>query len=48
MNHVANILLGAWLILLGLQQVAGLRFDYDHLVLGALAIAAGVMTFFRR
>lgn len=48
MNHVANILLGAWLILVGLQQVAGLHFDYDHLVIGVLGIAAGVMTFFRR
>jgi hypothetical protein len=38
-----TIALSAWLIVMGLTQAAGLSFSAMPLVLGALAIAAGVL-----
>ncbi|WP_440995666.1 hypothetical protein [Arhodomonas sp. SL1] len=43
MRQIAYLLLGAWLILHGLQGIIHLSFRYDDLVLGGLAIAAGVL-----
>jgi hypothetical protein len=42
MKHIANVLLGVWLVLQGLKAVLNLHFQHDHLVLGVLAIAAGI------
>ena len=38
-------LLGAFLVLNGLMEVADLSFKYDHLVSGALSLVAGIMVF---
>ncbi len=43
-----RMLLGVWLVLTGLIQVLGLHFDYMGLVLGILAIVAGVLVFLDR
>lgn len=48
MKNLGTILLGIWLILTGLRGVISLSFQYDHLVLGGLATAAGVLLIFRR
>lgn len=40
--------LGAWLILMGLNSVIGLDFEYDDLLLGVLALAAGVLIIIRK
>jgi hypothetical protein len=40
--------LGAWLVLYGLNAVIQLDFKYESLVMGILAIAAGVLVFIRR
>ena len=37
--------LGAFLVLNGLTELADLSFKYDHLVSGALSLAAGVLAF---
>ncbi|NVK38850.1 MAG: hypothetical protein HWE18_13065 [Gammaproteobacteria bacterium] len=37
--------LGAFLVLNGLMEVVDLSFKYDHLVNGALSLAAGVLVF---
>ena len=41
------IVLGAWLVLYGLNSVIQLNFQYEHTVMGVLAIAAGVLVFIR-
>ncbi|AGA35261.1 DedA family protein [Thioalkalivibrio nitratireducens DSM 14787] len=48
MRHLGTLLLGIWLVLYGLQGLLGLRFQYDHLVLSALALVAGVLLILRR
>lgn len=47
MKHIANVLLGVWLVLQGLKAVLGLHFQHDQLVLGVLAIVTGVMVALR-
>jgi hypothetical protein len=48
MRNLGTLLLAAWLILWGLKSAAGLNFNYDLLVLGVLAIVAGVFLAIRR
>jgi hypothetical protein len=48
MKDVGLLLLGLWLVASGLQSVIGLHFQYDHLVLGILAVAAGALVMLRR
>jgi len=48
MKQISSILLGVWLVLMGLKSLLGLSFQYDHVVLGILAVAAGVMVVLRR
>jgi hypothetical protein len=48
MKNVGLFLLAIWLVVWGLKAVIGLDFHYDHLVLGILAIAAGVFLILRR
>jgi len=40
--------LGAWLVLYGLTSVIQLNFKYQSIVMGILAIVAGVLVFIRR
>ena len=47
MKHIGSILLGVWLILQGFKAVFGLHFHSDHLVLGVLAIVAGIFVMLR-
>ena len=42
------ILLGVYLILVGLQQAFGVNFQYMDLIMGILAIAAGVLILIQR
>ncbi len=42
MKMLGNLLLATWLILSGLKAVIGLHFHYDYVILGILAIVAGV------
>lgn len=39
--------LGAWLVLYGLNSVIQLNFQYEHTVMGILALVAGVFVFIR-
>jgi hypothetical protein len=45
---LSSILLALFLLVFGVVTGFGLRFDYSHLVIGLLAIAAGVLIFCRR
>ena len=40
--------LGAWLVLYGLSAVIQLSFKYQSIVMGILALVAGVLVFIRR
>ncbi|GMR15979.1 MAG: hypothetical protein BMS9Abin31_0278 [Gammaproteobacteria bacterium] len=40
--------LGAWLVLTGLNSVISLNFQYEKMVLGVLALVAGVLVFLRK
>ncbi|HEX7043616.1 MAG TPA: hypothetical protein VF203_03280 [Burkholderiales bacterium] len=48
MRNLGTLLLAVWLIATGLRSAVSLSFAYDTLVLGALAIAAGVLLIVRR
>ena len=40
--------LGAWLILTGLNSVISLNFQYEKMVLGVLALVAGLLVILRK
>ena len=40
--------LGGWLLLHGLASIINLNFRYDEVVMGALALIAGVLVIIRR
>lgn len=40
--------LGAWLVLTGLNSVISLNFQYEKMVLGVLALIAGVLVILRK
>ena len=40
--------LGAWLVLTGLNSVIKLNFQYENMVMGVLALVAGVLVIFRK
>lgn len=40
--------LGAWLVLTGLNSVISLNFQYEKMVLGVLALIAGVLVVLRK
>lgn len=48
MKNLGMILLGIWLIAMGLKATVQLGFAHDTLVYGILAIAAGVLVLLRR
>jgi hypothetical protein len=42
------LVLGVWLILTGLNSVIKLHFQYETMVMGALALIAGVLAILRK
>jgi hypothetical protein len=48
MKNLGMILLGIWLILTGLIQIIGLSFNGLPLVMGILALIAGIVIVLRR
>lgn len=40
--------LGAWLVLTGLNSVISLNFQYEKMVMGVLALIAGVLVILRK
>lgn len=42
------IFLGLWLILNGLVSIANLSFRYDDLIIGLIAVIAGVLVLVRK
>jgi hypothetical protein len=48
MKNLGTLLLAIWLIVWGLKSVIGLSFHYDYVVLGVLAIVAGVALILKR
>ena len=40
--------LGAWLVLSGLNSVISLNFKYESMVMGVLALIAGVLVIIRK
>ena len=40
--------LGTWLVLTGLNSVISLNFQYEKMVLGVLALVAGVLVILRK
>jgi hypothetical protein len=48
MKDVGLLLLGIWLVATGLKSVAHLSFQYDAIVLGVLAMVAGVLVLVKR
>ena len=48
MKNIGLLLLGIWLIAMGLKSVVHLSFAYDTVIYGALAIAAGVLLILKR
>jgi hypothetical protein len=48
MKNLGTLLLAIWLIAWGLKNAIGLSFHYDYLVLGVLAIVAGVLLILKR
>ena len=45
---LGNVFLGIWLVLQGLMGLLDLSFSYDHVVVGALALVAGVLVLVRK
>ena len=41
-------LLGAWLVLTGLSTVINLNFQYEKMILGVIALVAGVFVIHRK
>jgi len=40
--------LGTWLVLHGLSNIINLNFQYQNMVMGVLALVAGVLVFIRK
>jgi hypothetical protein len=47
-GHIADIILGIWLVVMGLIPLLDIRFRESHMVLGLLALGAGVLVLLRR
>lgn len=48
MKSVGILLLGVWLVAQGLISVIGLSFHGMHMIMGVLALVAGVLIILRR
>ncbi len=46
--HIADFVLGIWLILVGLVPLIGIHFHGSHAILAVLALLAGVLVVIRR
>ncbi len=46
MKTLANVLLGAYLILMGLHQLGGVSFPKSSIILAVLAVVTGIVFFF--
>ena len=47
-GRIADIILGIWLVVMGLIPLLDIRFRESHTVLGLLALGAGVLVLLRR
>ncbi len=47
-GRIADIILGIWLVVMGLIPLLDIRFRESHTVLGLLALGAGVLVLIRR
>lgn len=47
-REIGLFLAGVWLVVEGLQRLADLSFRYDDLVMGGLAVVAGVLMIIKR
>jgi hypothetical protein len=47
-TYNVGMILGIWLIAMGLRGVINLSFQSDHLIFGLIAIAAGILIILRR
>jgi hypothetical protein len=43
MKDVGMLLLAVFLVVTGLKTILGFTFPYDHMVLGVVSVAAGVL-----
>jgi hypothetical protein len=43
MQNYGMLLLAVYLIVVGVKMILGFSFPFDHMVLGVLAVAAGVL-----
>ena len=48
MKNMGMILLAIWLIATGLRSVISLSFQFDFIIFGAIAIAAGILILLKR
>jgi hypothetical protein len=48
MKSAGILLLGVWLVAQGLISLIGLSFNGMHMIMGALAVVAGVLIILRR
>ena len=48
MKNLGLMALGVWLVLTGLMSIADLKFKYDDIVTGAVALVAGILILMRR
>ena len=48
MKHIGMVLLGVWLILHGLISIIGLSFNGLPLLMGILALVAGILIVLKR
>ncbi len=48
MKDIGMLLLAVYLIVVGLKAVIGFTFPYDHVVLGVVAVATGVLLLMKK
>lgn len=48
MKNFGMLLLAVYLLLVGLKSVLSLSFQYDHVVLGVVAIVTGVLLLMKK
>ena len=48
MMKLGYYFLGAWLILHGLQKLIDISFKYDDMLMGILALVAGILVIIRK
>ena len=48
MQNIGMLLLAIYLIVVGVKAILGLSFVFDHMVLGVLAVVAGVLLILKK